>query len=88
MIKIEFIVCFCLIITNILIHFMFEKQEKSIEKILKETNQLNKEIELINVNLSFLKRQENLKKINDNQFKLQPYDILDIIQQKTGTRNE
>ena len=67
---------------------MFEKQEKSIEKILKETNQLNKEIELINVNLSFLKRQENLKKINDNQFKLQPYDILDIIQQKTGTRNE
>lgn len=88
MIKIEFIVCFCLIITNILIHFMFEKQEKSIEKILRETSQLNKEIELIKVNLSFLKRQENLKKINDDQFKLQPYDILDIIYQKTGTRNE
>ena len=67
---------------------MFEKQEKSIEKILRETSQLNKEIELINVNLSFLKRQENLKKINDDQFKLQPYDILDIIYQKTGTRNE
>ena len=88
MIKIEFIVCFCLIITNILIHFMFEKQEKSIEKILRETSQLNKEIELIKVNLSFLKRQENLKKINDDQFKLQPYDIFDIIYQKTGTRNE
>ena len=88
MIKIEFIVCFCLIITNILIHFMFEKQEKSIEKILRETSQLNKEIELIKVNLSFLKRQENLKKINDDQFKLQPYDILDIIYQKTGIRNE
>ena len=67
---------------------MFEKQEKSIEKMLSETSQLNKEIELINVNLSFLKRQENLKKINDDQFKLQPYDILDIIYQKTGIRNE
>ena len=72
----------------VLIHYVFEKQERNIDRLLKEKEILKTEINLIKINLSFLKRQENLKKINAEKFNLQPYDILDIIYQNNGIKDE
>ena len=69
MIKIELTVFCFLLLSNILIHYVFEKQERNIDRLLKE-----KEI---------LKTEINLLKIN-----LQPYDILDIIYQNNGIKDE
>ena len=88
MIKIEFTIFFFLLLSNILIHYVFEKQERNIDRLLKEKEILKTEINLIKINLSFLKRQENLKKINAEKFNLQPYDILDIIYQNNGMNDE
>ncbi len=88
MIKIEITVFLFLLVTNILVHFMFEKQEKKIEKIIMDNEKLDEEIQLLKVNLSFLKRQENLKRINTKNFNLKPYDILDIIYYHKGTKSE
>ena len=88
MIKIELTVFCFLLLSNILIHYVFEKQERNIDRLLKETEILKTEINLLKINLSFLKRQENLKKINAEKFNLQPYDILDIIYQNNGIKDE
>ena len=88
MIKIELTVFCFLLLSNILIHYFFEKQERNIDRLLKETEILKTEINLLKINLSFLKRQENLKKINAEKFNLQPYDILDIIYQNNGIKDE
>lgn len=88
MIKIELTVFCFLLLSNILIHYVFEKQERNIDRLLKEKEILKTEINLIKINLSFLKRQENLKKINAEKFNLQPYDILDIIYQNNGIKDE
>ena len=88
MIKIELTVFCFLLLSNILIHYVFEKQERNIDRLLKEKEILKTEINLVKINLSFLKRQENLKKINAEKFDLQPYDILDIIYQNKGIKDE
>lgn len=88
MIKIELTVFCFLLLSNILIHYVFEKQERNIDRLLKEKEILKTEINLVKINLSFLKRQENLKKINAEKFNLQPYDILDIIYQNNGIKDE
>tara|TARA_B100000513_G_C11841206_1_gene165950 strand:- start:435 stop:701 length:267 start_codon:yes stop_codon:yes gene_type:complete len=88
MIKIELTVFCFLLLSNILIHYVFEKQERNIDRLLKEKEILKTEINLLKINLSFLKRQENLKKINAEKFNLQPYDILDIIYQNNGIKDE
>ena len=88
MIKIELTVFCFLLLSNILIHYVFEKQERIIDRLLKEKEILKTEINLLKINLSFLKRQENLKKINAEKFNLQPYDILDIIYQNNGIKDE
>ena len=88
MIKIEFTIFFFLLLSNILIHYVFEKQERNIDRLLKEKEILKTEINLVKINLSFLKRQENLKKINAEKFNLQPYDILDIIYLNNGIKDE
>ena len=88
MIKIELTIFCFLLLSNILIHYVFEKQERNIDRLLKEKEILKTEINLIKINLSFLKRQENLKKINAEKFNLQPYDILDIIYQNNGMNDE
>ena len=88
MIKIELTVFCFLLLSNILIHYVFEKQERNIDRLLKEKEILKSEINLLKINLSFLKRQENLKKINAEKFNLQPYDILDIIYQNNGIKDE
>ena len=88
MIKIEFTIFFFLLLSNILIHYVFEKQERNIDRLLKEKEILKTEINLVKINLSFLKRQENLKKINAEKFNLQPYDILDIIYLNSGIKDE
>jgi len=83
----SYVFCF-LLLSNILIHYVFEKQERNIDRLLKEKEILKTEINLLKINLSFLKRQENLKKINAEKFNLQPYDILDIIYQNNGIKDE
>lgn len=88
MIKIELTIFCFLLLSNILIHYVFEKQERNIDRLLKEKEILKTEINLVKINLSFLKRQENLKKINAEKFDLQPYDILDIIYQNKGIKDE
>ena len=88
MIKIELTIFCFLLLSNILIHYVFEKQERNIDRLLKEKEILKTEINLVKINLSFLKRQENLKKINAEKFNLQPYDILDIIYQNNGMNDE
>ena len=88
MIKIQVTVFWFLLLSNILIHYVFEKQERNIDRLLKEKEILKTEINLLKINLSFLKRQENLKKINAEKFNLQPYDILDIIYQNNGIKDE
>jgi len=88
MIKIELTIFCFLLLSNILIHYVFEKQERNIDRLLKEKEILKTEINLVKINLSFLKRQENLKKINAEKFDLQPYDILDIIYQNNGIKDE
>ena len=88
MIKIELTIFCFLLLSNILIHYVFEKQERNIDRLLKEKEILKTEINLVKINLSFLKRQENLKKINAEKFNLQPYDILDIIYQNNGIKDE
>ena len=75
MIKIELTVFCFLLLSNI-------------DRLLKEKEILKTEINLLKINLSFLKRQENLKKINAEKFNLQPYDILDIIYQNNGIKDE
>tara|TARA_B100000886_G_C20326244_1_gene450360 strand:+ start:465 stop:731 length:267 start_codon:yes stop_codon:yes gene_type:complete len=88
MIKIELTIFCFLLLSNILIHYVFEKQERNIDRLLKEKEILKTEINLVKINLSFLKRQENLKKINAEKFNLQPYDILDIIYLNNGIKDE
>ena len=55
-----------LLILNFLLHFGLEKQEKKIQKLNQEYQNILNEIQLIKINFAFLTRSENLKDINKN----------------------
>ena len=57
-----------LLILNFLLHFGLEKQEKKIQKLNQEYQNILNEIQLIKINFAFLTRSENLKDINKNFF--------------------
>ena len=67
-----------LLILNFLLHFGLEKQEKKIQKLNQEYQNILKEMQLIKINFAFLTRPENLKDINKRLFYLEPYDLSNV----------
>ncbi len=67
-----------LLILNFLLHFGLEKQEKKIQKLNQEYQNILKEMQLIKINFAFLTRPENLKDINKKLFYLEPYDLSNV----------
>ena len=67
-----------LLILNFLLHFGLEKQEKKIQKLNQEYQNILKEMQLIKINFAFLTRSENLKDINNKFFYLEPYDLSNV----------
>ena len=67
-----------LLILNFLLHFGLEKQEKKIQKLNQEYQNILNEMQLIKINFAFLTRSENLKDINKKFFYLEPYDLSNI----------
>ena len=67
-----------LLILNFLLHFGLEKQEKKIQKLNQEYQNILNEIQLIKINFAFLTRSENLKDIKKKFFYLEPYDLSNI----------
>ena len=67
-----------LLILNFLLHFGLEKQEKKIQKLNQEYQNILNEIQLIKINFAFLTRPENLKDINKKLFYLEPYDLSNV----------
>ena len=78
MIKIFSYLISVLIILNFLLHFGLEKQEKKIQKLNQEYQNILKEMQLIKINFAFLTRPENLKNINKELFYLEPYDLSNV----------
>tara|TARA_Y100000589_G_C27045009_1_gene584789 strand:+ start:409 stop:672 length:264 start_codon:yes stop_codon:yes gene_type:complete len=67
-----------LLILNFLLHFGLEKQEKKIQKLNQEYQNILEEMQLIKINFAFLTRPENLKDINKRLFYLEPYDLSNV----------
>ena len=67
-----------LLILNFLLHFGLEKQEKKIQKLNQEYQNILEEMQLIKINFAFLTRPENLKDINKKLFYLEPYDLSNV----------
>ena len=78
MIKIFSYLMSVLLILNFLLHFGLEKQEKKIQKLNQEYQNILKEMQLIKINFAFLTRPENLKDINKKFFYLEPYDLSNV----------
>lgn len=68
---------------NALIRYFYKKYFKSFEVILFTDNKYDKTIKKIFVDLKKLK----IKKINENTYKLNPYEIVNLVKKKIKSKN-
>lgn len=73
------IVFIILLIIKTIAHFQIINAEKKISKLEKIIESKVGKLELLNINWAFIKRPENLNKINEKNFSLKPIVIEDEI---------
>ena len=78
MLKIHFTMVLSIVILNFFLHFLIEEKEKKNKKLKVNYEKTVKKLDLIKINYSFLTRPENLKKLNNQNFNLEPYSLEDI----------
>lgn len=78
MLKLHFSIVISVITLNFFLNFLIEEKEKKNEKLKIKYEKIEKKLDLIKINYSFLIRPENLKIINKNNFELEPYGLEDI----------
>ena len=78
MLKIHFTMVLSIVILNFFLHFLIEEKEKKNKKLQVNYEKTIKKLDLIKINYSFLIRPENLKKLNNQNFNLEPYSLEDI----------
>tara|TARA_B100000989_G_C19495616_1_gene451865 strand:- start:1211 stop:1471 length:261 start_codon:yes stop_codon:yes gene_type:complete len=67
-----------LLVINFLLNFNLEKQETEIQRLQINYKKIEKEMRLIKINFAFLTRAENLRRLNQDYFFLQPYELSDV----------
>ena len=69
------------IIINFSVNITNTNYEKKLVKSQQEIDKLENQIELIEINWTYIIRPENLKRINNKSFELEPITLNDLIDQ-------